>query len=157
LVRRRPHHDQPKTVPEKIFDIEASMIITDDFRRGYERGLKDGYERGREDGYEQGIKSGKRLAKGKSKFPTTGPGFLKSRGRPKVLHHEILVRQFIDAVDEWMRDLGLSLPAAISKYCTLIRRSWKGLERAPEFRPEQLLRLYKREKAQRVKQDISST
>jgi hypothetical protein len=99
--------------------------------------MKVGYD----EGYQKGIKAGRRLAKGKSEFPT-----LKSRGAPKVLGHEVLRQQFIDFVDDWMREEGVSLPAAVSKYRDVMRRAWKGLEKPPELRQEQLLRLYKRDK-----------
>jgi hypothetical protein len=100
--------------------------------------MKVGYD----EGYQKGIKAGRRLAKGKSEFPTTGPGFLKSRGAPKVLGHEALRQQFIDFVDDWMREEGVSLPAAVSKYRDVMKRAWKGIREVPD--QEQLLRLYKR-------------
>ena len=125
------------------------QIPTDDFQRGYDRGFEDGYKQGRKGGYEQGIKAGRRLAKGKPEFPSTGPGFLKSRGAPKVLGHELLRQQFIDFVNDWMRGEGVSLPAAVSKYRSVMGRAWKGIREVPD--QEQLLRLY-----QRVKRDSSS-
>jgi hypothetical protein len=94
--------------------------------------------------YEQGIKAGRRLAKGKSEFPSTGPGALKSRGAPGALGHKFLRQQFIDRVESLMREGGISLPAAVSRYCYLMGRAWKGEDGAPELRQEQLLRLYKR-------------
>jgi len=103
----------------------------------------DAYQRGWQDGYKEGIKAGRRLAKGKSEFPTTGPGFLKSRGRPPVLA-PLLLEQFIEVVNDWMREEGISLPAAVSKYRHVFGRAWKVLEEPPELRQEQLVRLYKR-------------
>jgi hypothetical protein len=94
-------------------------------------------------GYKQGIKAGRRLAKGKPEFPETG--FLKSRGAPKLLGHELLRRQFIDFVNDWMREERVSLPAAVSKYRDVMKRAWRGVERVVPDQ-EQLLRLYKRDK-----------
>ena len=91
-------------------------------------------------GYERGIKTGRRLEKGKSEWP-------KSRGRPRLLHHEIHILQFIDFVDAEMNEEGVSLPAAVSKYRDKFGRAWKGLESAPpvlQLTQEQLLNLYKR-------------
>src|SRR5262249_22113662 len=98
--------------------------------------LKVGYD----EGYQKGIKAGRRLAKGKPEFPETG--FLKSRGAPKLLGHELLRRQFIDFVNDWTREEGVSLPAAVSKYRDVMKRAWKGIGEVPD--QEQLLRLYKR-------------
>ena len=92
-------------------------------------------------GYKQGIKGGRRLAKGKPEFPETG--FLKSRGAPKLLGHELLRRQFIDFVNDWMREKRVSLPAAVLKYRDVMRRAWKDRLEVPD--KHQLMRLYKRE------------
>jgi hypothetical protein len=97
-------------------------------------------------GYKEGIKAGKRLAKGKPEFPTTGPGFLKSRGAPKLLDGELLRRQFIEFVDDHMHETGVSLPVAVSKYRDVMKRAWKGLDTSEVPNQEQLLRLYKRDK-----------
>jgi len=119
--------------------------------------LKFGYD----EGYQKGIKAGKRLAKGKPEFPTTLPGFPGSRGRPKVLGGELLRQQFINFVNRWMREEGVSLPAAVSKYREVFGRAWKVLEKPPELRQEQLVRLYKRatklKRRQRARRDSSST
>jgi len=91
-------------------------------------------------GYKQGIKGGRRLAKGKPEFPETG--FLKSRGAPKLLGHELLRRQFIDFVNDFMRQEGISLRAAVSRYHSIMGRAWKHTGGVPN--QEALLRLYKR-------------
>jgi hypothetical protein len=104
--------------------------------------LTEGYRRAYERGYDRGIKAGKRLAKGKSEFLSTNP--LKSRGNPGELGHKLLRQQFIDFIESLMRESGISLPAAVSRYCDLMGRAWKVLERPPELRQEQLLRLYVR-------------
>ena len=91
--------------------------------------------------YKQGIKSGKRLAKGKPEFPKRL--FLKSHGRPPVLDPILLVPQFVNFVNDRMREEGISLPAAVSRYCDVVVRAWKEIG-GPEPRQEQLLRLYKR-------------
>jgi hypothetical protein len=114
-------------------------------------------------GYKQGIKGGRRLAKGKSEFPKRL--FSNSRGRPPVLA-PLLQEQFLEFVNDFMRQEGISLPAAVSRYRHVFGRAWKVLEKPPKLRQEQLLRLYKRTtklKRQRapiddrVKRDSSST
>jgi hypothetical protein len=115
-----------------VYGCTLDELLTKSYRTAYERA------------FEQGIKGGKRLAKGKSQFPRTGPGALKSRGAPGALGHKLLRRQFIDYVESRIRESGISAPAAVSSYCDLMGRAWKGLEGAPELRQEQLLRLYKR-------------
>jgi hypothetical protein len=111
------------------------------YGRTFYQFVTDQIQRAWQGGYKEGIKAGKRLAKGKPEFPVTE--FLKSRGRPKVLGHELLRQQFINFVNR-MREEGVSLPAAVSKYRQVFGRAWKVLEEPPELRQEQLLRLYKR-------------
>jgi hypothetical protein len=118
--------------------------LTDDLQRGYDRGWKDGYE--------QGIKSGKRLAKGKSAIPKRL--FSKSHGRPPVLDPILLVPQFVDFVNDWMRTEEVSLPAAVSKYRALMGPAWKDISEVPD--QEQLLRLYKRATKTKVAPDAST-
>jgi len=78
------------------------------------------------------------------------------------LGHELLRQQFINFVNR-MREEGVSLPAAVSKYRQVFGRAWKVLEEPPELRQEQLLRLYKRatklkrRQRGRGKRDSSST
>jgi len=114
-----------------VYGCTLDELLTKSYRTAYERA------------YEQGIKGGKRLAKGKSEFPSFGPGTLKSRGAPGALGHKLLRQQFIDYVESRIRESGISSPAAVSSYCDLMSRAWKGLDGAPELRQEQLLHLYK--------------
>ena len=106
------------------------------FGRTFYQFVADQIQRAWLGGYKEGIKAGKRLAKGKPEFPTTG------RGAPKLLGHEILRQQFIDFVHDWMREKEVSLAAAVSKYRDVMRRAWKGISEVPD--QEQLVRLYKR-------------
>jgi hypothetical protein len=115
-----------------VYGCTLDELLTKNYGAAYQRG------------YERGIKAGKRLAKGKSEFPSFGPGTLKSRGAPGALHHKLLRQQFIDYVESRIRESGISPAAAVSSYCDLMSRAWKGLDGAPELRQEQLLRLYKR-------------
>jgi hypothetical protein len=114
------------------------------FQRGYECGYKQGVR----DGYKEGIKGGRRLAKGKAEFPKNP--FSKS-GRPPMLDPVLLAPKFIEFVDDWMREDGLSLPAAVSKYREVFGRAWKGRREVPN--QEQLLRLYHREKKKKSAPD----
>ena len=91
-------------------------------------------------GYKQGIKGGRRLAKGKSEFPKRL--FSNSRGRPPVLA-PLLQEQFLEFVNDWMREKRVSLPAAVLKYRDVMRRAWKDRLEVPD--KHQLMRLYKRE------------
>jgi hypothetical protein len=115
-----------------VYGCTLDEFLTEACRRAYEWG------------YEPGMKAGKRLAKGKPEFPSFGPGTLTSRGAPGALRHKLLRQQFIDYVESRMREDRISLPAAVSSYCDLMGRAWKDEEGAPELRPDQLLRLYKR-------------
>jgi len=127
------------------------------YGRTFHQFVADQIQRAWQGGYKEGIKAGKRLAKGKPEFP----GFLNSRGAPKLLGHEILRQQFIDFVHDWMREKEVSLPAAVSKYRDVMRRAWKGISEVPD--QEQLVRLYKRatklkrRQRGRGKRDSSST
>jgi hypothetical protein len=129
LVSEIEHLD---ALMRSVYGSTLDELLTEAYRTAYERG------------YEQGIKAGKRLAKGKPEFPSFGPGTLKSRGAPGALRHKLLRQELIDYVESLMREGGISLPAAVSRYCYLMGRAWKGLEQAPELRQDQLLRLYKR-------------
>jgi hypothetical protein len=115
-----------------VYGCTLDELLTEAYRTAYQRA------------YERGIKAGRRLANGKSEFPSFGPGTLKSRGAPGALGHNLLRQQFIDYVASLMREGRISLPAAVSRYCHVMGRAWKELEGAPELRQEQLLRLYKR-------------
>ena len=88
-----------------VYGCTLDELLTKSYRTAYERA------------YEQGIKGGKRLAKGKSEFPSFGPGTLKSRGAPGALGHKLLRQQFIDYVESRIRESGISSPAAVSSYC----------------------------------------
>jgi hypothetical protein len=133
LTRGIPDIERLDALMRSVFGLSLQQF--------YNQALLAGYK----DGYKQGIKGGRRLAKGKPEFPITGPPFLKSRGAPKVLGHETLREQFIEFVDDVMREEGVSLPAAVSKYRDLMRRSeLKGILEVPD--QERLLRLYKRNK-----------
>ena len=90
-------------------------------------------------GYKQGIKGGRRLAKGKSEFPKRL--FSNSRGRPPVLA-PLLQEQFLEFVNDFMRQEGISLRAAVSRYHSIMGRAWKHTGGVPN--QEALLRLYKR-------------
>jgi hypothetical protein len=115
-----------------VYGCTLDEDLTEAYRTAYKRG------------YEQGIRAGKRLAKGKPEFPSFGPGTLKSRGAPGALRHKRLRQQFIDYVESRIRESGISPAAAVSSYCDLMCRAWKDVEGAPDLRPDQLLRLYKR-------------
>jgi hypothetical protein len=136
--RRRPvgAPDLPSNL-ERI-DVLMRSVYGRTLRQYLDEGMNKAYQYG----YKEGIKAGRRLAKGKPEFPETG--FLKSRGAPKLLDHELLRRQFIDSVNDWMLEEGVSLPAAVSKYRDVMKRVWKGKREVPD--QEQLLRLYKRDK-----------
>ena len=141
-----PKRRQPLTAG--ISDVEClDALMRSVFERTLDQFVSEVCQRAWQDGYKEGVKAGRRLAKGKSEFPITGPPFLKSRGAPKLLGHETMRQQFIEFVGDWMREEGVSVPAAVSKYRDLMRRSSElksiGWE-VPD--QEQLLRLYKRNK-----------
>ena len=141
LVADKEHLD---ALSGSVYGCTLDELLTEAYRFAYDRS------------YEQSIKAGKRLAKGKSEFPSFGPGTLKSRGAPGALGHKLLRQQFIDYVESLMRKDRISAAAAVSRYCYVMGRAWKGEEGAPELRQEQLLRLYKRATKPRLAPDAQN-